>query len=592
MNNTIKDLRNGLGYIYVVEADGATFVNVLPNTAEGVLAAQKKVYFSAPLAGNIASVGRFSLTGGAGTITSITVNGVNILGSTATGASLALLAADAVSKINTYISAPDYTAVVSGDEIVIQADPAAGSGPNSYVVAGAITGTVTYTVENMSGGCDTQGLYDPTYGLRAFLNADYDADGCSGQGTASAVALTNAIEVTKYLVNRGFQTSFITDTQVISNGSIVVDRESSITILYVDTEAAAASDNLDSISTDSFNENDLLIIRGVAAGRVVTATGSGNINLANSENFLSGDETKVLMLRLISGAWYEECRAPFNAISVAYLRSLNIATPVQGVDTQVLPTNGTISFTPGTDKGYQEFTGSPVLVGSVVIDHAGTPLDGDSFTVKYVATPTTGVNTVTIFGITLTDTQAQGGNVTVYAVYDLANTQWDSTLVVSPVGFDWLTTSSTGGVLYSDCTNTGTAANLTNTLLKSFTMGADQLGVNGSVAKVKAYFTFAANANLKTWSILLGASTLTGDSDNYNGEELSVEVEINRVSSTSQFLVQTILSSDTTFNLSRTTTAAENLTNALTIGVYAQNGTATANDTICERLTIEYLPKI
>lgn len=592
MNNTIKDFKNGLGYVYVTEADGTTFIKVFPNTPDGGLSAQKLAYFSAPLAGNISATGKFSLTGGAGTITSITVNGVNILGSTATGATLADLAADAVKIINNYSSTPDYTAVVNGNDIIIQAFPAAGSGPNSYVVAGAVTGTITYTTENMSGGTDTQGLYDVSYGYRVFLNADYDADGCSGQGTASPTSLTNAIEISKYLINRGFQTSFIEATEVISNGGIEIDRESSMTILYVDTEASAASDDLDSIGVGTFNENDLVIIRGVSGARVVTVkNGTGNINLANSQDFVSGDSTKVLMLRLINGAWYEECRAPFNNISVSILRALNIAIPVQGVNTTTLPTNGTITLTPGTDKEYQVYNGSPGLIGSVVIQGGGAPLDGDHFWVKYEATPTVGVNTVTIFGITLTETQAESGLITVYAEYDGTNTVWKSTIIQEANGVTFITsTSPYSKVLYNsllNVANTGVAGQET---LGSYTVPANTFANDGSCIKVTAVYNTAANANSKKFYIYFGATQVAALEQAVNNTEVILQAEIGRDSVSAQFSFGSGVA--TGFNINTIyATPAEALAAPFNIEARVDSPGSVASDMTLEYMRVEYLAK-
>lgn len=592
MNNTIKDFKNGLGYIYVTEADGTTFVKVYPNNADGGLSAQRFVYLSAPLAGNISSTGLFSLTSGSGTITSITVNGVNILGSTATGASLALLAADAVNKINSFTSSPDYTAVVNGNNIIIQALPSAGAGPNSFVVSGAVTGTIAFTAMNMSGGTNTQGLIDTSYGYRAFLNADYDADGCSGQGTASPTSLTNSIEITKYLVNRGFQTSFIEANEIISNGGIEVDRQSSMTILYVDTQALAASDDLDSISVGSFNENDLVIIRGENSARIVTVKdGTGNINLANNEDFVSGDSTKVLMLRLINGAWYEECRAPFNAISINYLRSLNIAIPVQGVDTTTLPTNGTITLTPGTDKQYQVYDGAPTLIGSVVIDGGGTPLDGDEFWIKYEATPIVGVNTVTIFGITLTQTQAESGLITIYAKYDLVNTVWKATIIQEANGVDFVTTASPySRVLYNtllNASNTGVAG---QEVLGTYTMPANTFANDGSCVKVTAVYTTAANANSKKFYIYFGLSQVAVLEQAVNNNEVILQAEIGRDTSSSQFAfgsgVATGFSINTVY-----LTPSEALTAPVSIEARVDSPGFIANDMILKYMRVEYLAK-
>jgi len=159
-NNAIKDFKNGLGYIYVTKADGTTFVSTFLNDPRGGASAQDFMYNSAPLAGDIVSIGKVNLTGGTGTITAITVNGVDILGSTTANGIPSVVAPDAVNLINTYTSSPDYKAILSDDTIIIQALVGTGSTPNGYVVAVAVTNTLTYTAEDMAGGTESQGLID------------------------------------------------------------------------------------------------------------------------------------------------------------------------------------------------------------------------------------------------------------------------------------------------------------------------------------------------------------------------------------------------------------------------------------------------
>ena len=596
--NTLQDFRNGRGYIYITQADGSTIVTVYPNNSEGGDLAHRFAYLSAPLAGQIAATGRITLGGAAGSITSITVNGVNILGSTATGASLADIAIDAANKINTYSSTPDYTAAPSGDDIIIFAAPSAGSSPNNFVVAAATAGGLTYTAENMRGGSDTSGLIDAAYGYRVFLNADYDADGCSGEGTADPTSLTNAVQITKYLVNRGFQNDFIKKSVIISSGSVEITRESSITIVDVDTEGGGASDDLQTIGIEGFNENDLIIIRGTNAGRVVTVKdyvgGSDNIYLANDQDFDTGNNGNVIALRLKSGAWYEEYRSPFTEVTVAFLRSVGIAMPVQGVAYTALPTSGNISLTPGTDKQYQIYGGSPTLVGNIAIDGAGSPMDGDEFWVDYNATAntSTGTYTVSIFGIVLTDTQATSGNVLVYAKYRAADNSWYATIIQDSANVDFLTSLTPySRVLESVTSGAANTASALQQTLATYTMPANTFANDQSVIKIKAYFTAAANANTKRFSVYFGATQVALLEGTVNNNVVIIEANITRLSSTTQFANGLVLAEGGFLNVFNSS-PAEDVTANIDIDFRAEVPSATASDITLNHYTVEYVAKV
>ena len=100
-----------------------------------------------------AATATVTLTGGAaGSVDTITVDGVNIMsGSVAFTTNLATTAAAVASNINAYTSSPEYTAAAVGPVITISAASAAGSDPNGFVVLVTAT-TITYTKTNMSGG--------------------------------------------------------------------------------------------------------------------------------------------------------------------------------------------------------------------------------------------------------------------------------------------------------------------------------------------------------------------------------------------------------------------------------------------------------
>ena len=92
-------------------------------------------------------------TGAAGSVNSVTVNGVTITsGSVAFNTSLSQTATDLASNINAYTSSPNYTAVANGATVTITASTA-GSAPNGFVVTASLT-TITATYVNMNYGSD------------------------------------------------------------------------------------------------------------------------------------------------------------------------------------------------------------------------------------------------------------------------------------------------------------------------------------------------------------------------------------------------------------------------------------------------------
>jgi hypothetical protein len=332
------------------------------------------------------------------------------------------------------VSVPDYYAQSSGAAVYIFASAGVGSTANGFAVAAAADPLMTVTATNMAGGTDATGIFDASTGHRYFINAT---------GTAPVGSLTGAAEITKYILTRGTQTSQYSTTATIAAGVIGPERILKEMDLILDTQGGAGTDDLDTILTAGYNTFDEIIIRGANPAHIVTVkNGTGNIYLANNLDWSSGNNQNVLALKMIGNSWYEEFRSPNLELTVANMRASGFATPVQGVEVVTIPTNGTINIEPGVDKGYYVVNGNPVLIGSVVYQIQPSPaapyLDGDSVTLDYIATATPGVNSVTIFGITLTDDQVNLGNVVVTTAYDLNSTTWYSTLVTKSNGRDFV----------------------------------------------------------------------------------------------------------------------------------------------------------
>ena len=120
----------------------------------------------------VSATGTVTLTGGgAGSVDSITVNGVTITsGSVSFTTDLPTTATAVAANINAYTSTPNYTAVAVGAVITITASTV-GQATNGFVVV-ANTTTITTTVANMSGGLDA--LVSSQYNQWMFQTA-YDA---------------------------------------------------------------------------------------------------------------------------------------------------------------------------------------------------------------------------------------------------------------------------------------------------------------------------------------------------------------------------------------------------------------------------------
>lgn len=435
----ISDFKNGIGFLYITDSAN-NIKSTLKNNPEDGQRLLIDGATSAPISGEILAVGFVTIDSIAGgSVDNLTVNGVSIIGASATGATPALAATDLAAKINSYVSIPNYTAVAVGDTAYIYAAPGTGSTPNGYVVLATTSGTISVTESDMSGGSPVTGITDSATGRRYYINANYS-------GTALEGDLTNAVEITKYIVSRGIQTALLGESVTIASGQVSPSREASLKIITIDTQGAVAADDLDTISETGYNENDILVFRGANASRIVTFKhGTGNLVLANGQDYETGGPENSIMLQYIVGIGFVEiARAPGVTISVAAMRAAGIPEPIPGIGiTPLTAGGGSVNLEPGVYQGYQIFNGSPVLTSSWTIQIEPAPstpyVDGDEMIVDYVATPTVGVNTVTIFGTTLTTDQAQGGRIFARAKYDGIGNAWYYTILYKVNGIDLVT---------------------------------------------------------------------------------------------------------------------------------------------------------
>lgn len=107
----------------------------------------------------VLAAGTITLAGTAGTVNSVSVNGVVITnGAVPFNGTIEQTAADLAASINAKTSDPDYDASASGAIVTIRAKSGTGSTPNGYVITASLT-TLTATIANMSGGSAICRLY-------------------------------------------------------------------------------------------------------------------------------------------------------------------------------------------------------------------------------------------------------------------------------------------------------------------------------------------------------------------------------------------------------------------------------------------------
>lgn len=164
--------------------------------------------------------GSFEITGGtldpANTIDAVEIDGVDILGAPVehTGSN-ATTASAVAAQINSYTSAPDYTALAAGAIITITA-VSTGPAVNGQAIAVTVSGDATVGGEtNMTGGADAlvSTLLDITVGGTSIIGMPVQ---WAGSNTATAEALASAI-------NNHTSSPEYTATSVGTTVNIIVD---------------------------------------------------------------------------------------------------------------------------------------------------------------------------------------------------------------------------------------------------------------------------------------------------------------------------------------------------------------------------------
>lgn len=440
----INDLGNGKGWLYVVNASDGRINSSIANNAYGARNIKVEgVRAQSTALGRIAT-GTITVTSatGAGYISRVQVSGLNQMDFASpiayTAASTAVDIANAIATaVNSYTATINYTAVAVDGVVTLTNASDSGSAVNDdwvrvsqddliLLVEGSTLLGSTTDVEGGSSGTD---LYDASIGYRFYINANYTGTSCENVGTSDPSSLTDAIEITNYIIPKSLTSSLDHQEITIISEAATFERKSSITSVSLRTEVQAAANDLKTISTVGFAKHDRILFNGGKLLEVVTLKSTtGNIKLQGDEDFISGGPERAIELQLSEGTWYEISRSTQNIGTISDFRSAGYGIfTKETLETQIVGTGGSIGWVAGTNGVYQDITGSSTLLGSLSYD-ASDGIDGDEMMVRFDASVKISGFSLNIMGIPLTEEQALNGGLIIHSRY-LGVDGWKSTLV-------------------------------------------------------------------------------------------------------------------------------------------------------------------
>lgn len=639
-------LGNGEGYIYITDNLGTTYLTSFVNNRDGARAVKVAATGEIPLSAGAAAFATTTISGmsGSGTVTSVAATSrdftvsqqigatINFTGGT-TEEDMAILIADAVNAYVTPAPGTNYNAVAEGAVVTYKAPIAEGSNPNGSFFVLVSTGTITLTNTYVFGGFT---VGDDTSDRKVFIDTSSSA--------TPTTPTASKVEITDVVVPKSAQSGIPTQTVDIAAGSITYDRKGRICYTTVGTEGGAGIDDLTDISSTSISDGDIVVLMRENTGEVITVKSTGNLNLTGAPiDFVIDANNKSIwfIYKSATSKWEEIFRTSVEDITDAGLRASGISVGKSGSTVHtILAAGGTTTLVPGTDSKDIIWDGNGVtLAGSAVLTFGGSPIDGDPFYIHYLPVADVGGNTVTIGGVTLTEDQAETGAAAI-AFYDTANTTWRVKLLVdagtvfvrdekipaseitsaklantavTPGSYtlsaitvnaqgqitaaaDGSSTSTSGGILDSQISDSGTAADTVLTALHTYVMPGNTMVTNGDMIKIYACYTTAANANGKVFYVSFGSQQLGTVSANLNNQTLYMTTVLSRIDANNQRATTTFFYSTTgggavTTEYYDVDLSTEDLTTDTNIIVYGQNAVATLNDIVSKQLIVELIKR-
>lgn len=462
----INDIGNGRGFIYVTDNDSKIELNI-KNDRAGVRAAKLLALQAAPFFKNTSAAATITINFAVpptGNITAITIDTINQIGASLliTGLTNNTIAAKIATEINKFAPAgSDYTAIAISNEVIIYAPPASGSTANNkFITVTTDFAQTSITTTLFAGGSEGDQRIDKANGYRFFLDADYGTGQCTGDGTAAEGVITNAIEITNDVVVRSDEKGLTIINKSILADTFLPERQGQKTIVILDTEALAVTDDLVTIDTRNFIEGDEVEIRGKAITRKTTIHDKNdsfvtslikNIKLKQSSTYVTDDSATSILFRLAKNLpaeesaiplWLEVSRSVPGVASVGAFRTADGSTldpstpasntfpihPNPGSSTMAVLPAGFIEIKQPINKQFIQLTGTVTLTGNFNISILSSGLKrGDVFYIYSIARVTTGaflftVSAPTGVSITVPSTTALSGFWWIYGYYDGTNT--------------------------------------------------------------------------------------------------------------------------------------------------------------------------
>lgn len=291
-----QDLANGSGFLYMTDSAGTLVKVTEKNTAIGLQVMRGLASGMAPVSMRQSAMGVILVSNltGPGTLSVIDILGVNQIGATINIVSVSkpVVAAQIATAINSFTpgSGDKYTAQTFGDKVFLYSPLSTGAAANGRTINLTYSAGNTFTTTPFTNGADIAATINPTVNCKFYLNANY-----GGTAVSNDKGLL-AIDVTEYIVNRPANVGMdVQETTIIADAVSGIKRRSFFTTLIVDTQAAAPTDKLGYISTETFQEGDLLMIMAKSPDRSITVESAqvSTLPLAVKNLFLTNNNQFV-----------------------------------------------------------------------------------------------------------------------------------------------------------------------------------------------------------------------------------------------------------------------------------------------------------
>jgi len=298
----IADIGNGLGYIYKVNSSGA-IVSVEANTKQGVQAMQQMSVTNAPLAAQRSAYGIITVLNspGTGSITDVTINGINQIGAPIVVTSVVELdvAEQIANAINAY-TAPGFTftaniPIPGAAAVYIYSDPSQGTSVNGLTITVSATDPAfSFVTLPFQNGSNDLAVWDDVFGYQFFIDASATAN--------PNVLGPGIVDITAVLTVRGMNSGIITINKSVNVAQKTLsglNRACAFTQIRVDA-TGAPNVNLEFIDTVLFVEGDVIRLRNVDPTRVTTLIDAANAITVSTPNIYLTDSSSFALTGLNS----------------------------------------------------------------------------------------------------------------------------------------------------------------------------------------------------------------------------------------------------------------------------------------------------